>query len=70
MAANLTVAYAVLGVYLLVILGAGVLGAFLNWHWQRKGQGQKEHNLVRAACCPAPDLRCSELHCLRPGLGD
>lgn len=31
MAENLTVAYAVLGVYLLLVLGCGVLGAALTW---------------------------------------
>lgn len=31
MAVNLTVAYIVLGIYLLLVLGCGVIGAFMNW---------------------------------------
>ena len=42
MSANLPVAYAVLGVYLLLVLGTGVLGAFMNFFNQRKRAAQGE----------------------------
>ncbi len=40
---NMVVAYAVLGVYLLLVLGAGLLGAFMTYF----GRGQKRMGLVR-----------------------
>lgn len=39
--ANTNVAYPVLGVYLLLVLGAGLLAAFVNRIHLRKGHGDK-----------------------------
>lgn len=56
MAINMTVAYAVLGVYLLMVLGSGVVGAWFTWRSTlaslRGAQPVSEYTLVSA------DLRC------------
>ncbi len=52
MAENMEVSYIVLGIYLVLVGGSGVLGAFINWRSLRKqsASGDKPVNegLVRA----------------------